>query len=138
MDFADRMRRALGEQIAIDLDRQLMNEGVVEKAAVDFLSKEIKASRFKGKVYVAGGYVRDELLGLDPMYVANEGRFIVIVPASDADRTAAILGTCFPGLGSTIVGEVTDREAGVVTMRSIIGIERMVDMHSGEQLPRIC
>jgi len=72
MNLRQRMIRALGNQIAIDLDKQMLseisviNEGVVEKAAVDFLSKSIKKSRFKGKVYIAGGYVRDELLGFDP------------------------------------------------------------------------
>ena len=66
MDFRDRMRNALGDQIARDMDRQILSEGVVERAAVDYLSKSIKKSRFKGKVFIAGGYVRDELLGFDP------------------------------------------------------------------------
>lgn len=66
MDFRDRMVRALSDQIACDLDKQIISEGVVERAAVDFLSKSIKKSRFKGKVYIAGGYVRDEMLGFDP------------------------------------------------------------------------
>ncbi len=118
-----------------DLTRGGMATALVEIAESSDLHIGIDESKVPVCEDVRGAC---ELLGLDPMYVANEGRFIVIVPASDADRTAAILGTCFPGLGSTIVGEVTDREAGVVTMRSIIGIERMVDMHSGEQLPRIC
>lgn len=66
MDIRDRMARALGEQIAQDLDKQILSEGVVERAAVDYLSKSIKKSRFKGKVFIAGGYVRDEMLGFDP------------------------------------------------------------------------
>jgi putative nucleotidyltransferase with HDIG domain len=72
MNINDRMTRALGNQITMDTNRPIIdkvitiNEGAVEKAAVDFLSKTIKSSRFRGKVYIAGGYVRDELLGFDP------------------------------------------------------------------------
>ena len=53
---------------AIGMDKPVrpILEGAMEKSAIDFLSKEIRASKFKGKVFVAGGYVRDELLGLDP------------------------------------------------------------------------
>ncbi|MFH1374910.1 MAG: hydrogenase expression/formation protein HypE [bacterium] len=79
-----------------------------------------------------------ELLGLDPMYVANEGRFIVLVPARDTERTVSILGNYSTGFASAIVGNVTDRESGIVTMKTVIGAERIVNMLSGEQLPRIC
>jgi len=79
-----------------------------------------------------------EILGLDPMYVANEGRFVLMVPAHDADRALAVLNICFPELDSTAVGEVADRASGIVTMKSILGAERIVDMLSGDQLPRIC
>ena len=69
-----KQRAAMGKSMAHymdsimleELNRTILKEGVVEKAAVDYLSKMIKASRFKGKVYIAGGYVRDELLGFDP------------------------------------------------------------------------
>ncbi|RKX26331.1 MAG: hydrogenase expression/formation protein HypE [Candidatus Zixiibacteriota bacterium] len=79
-----------------------------------------------------------EMLGLDPMYVANEGRFVAFVPAREAEQTVAILGDCSPDLTPVIIGEVSDGERGVVTMKSIIDAERIVDMLSGEQLPRIC
>ena len=79
-----------------------------------------------------------EMLGLNPMYVANEGRFVAFVPASDAHRTSEILSDCFPDLNPTVVGRVTDQESGLVTMKGIVGAERVIDMLSGEQLPRIC
>ena len=74
-----------------------------------------------------------EILGLDPLYVANEGRFAAWVPARDADRVVDILGA-----RAARVGEVTDGPAGTVVLRSRIGGTRVVDMLSGEQLPRIC
>src|SRR5581483_3039779 len=79
-----------------------------------------------------------ELLGLDPLHVANEGRFVIFVPAAEA---AAAVETCrrFPvAVGARIVGAVAAAPAGRVTARSAIGVRRVVDMLSGDQLPRIC
>jgi hydrogenase expression/formation protein HypE len=74
-----------------------------------------------------------EILGLDPLYVANEGRFAAWVSPRDADRVVDILGAC-----AKRIGEVTAGPAGTVVLRSRIGGTRVVDMLSGEQLPRIC
>lgn len=74
-----------------------------------------------------------EILGLDPMYVANEGRFVAFVPPQDADRTLAILGAAARRIGTVEAGH--DQ---LVTLRSAIGATRILDMLSGEQLPRIC
>jgi hydrogenase expression/formation protein HypE len=79
-----------------------------------------------------------EILGLDPLYVANEGRFIAIVPAAQTDRTLAVLQRFAPDGGAARIGEVRASPAGEVTLRSVIGIERILDRLSGEQLPRIC
>jgi len=81
-----------------------------------------------------------ELLGLDPLYVANEGRFIAFVDPADADRTLEILRQHAPGGESAaVIGTVLpDETPGRVTLRSAIGVTRNVDMLSGEQLPRIC
>lgn len=84
-----------------------------------------------------------EILGFDPCYVANEGRFVCFVPARDAERALAILRSCSFGAEATIIGTVKDgspkqRPSGLVTMKSTIGATRVVDMLSGEQLPRIC
>jgi hydrogenase expression/formation protein HypE len=79
-----------------------------------------------------------EILGLDPLYVANEGRLLALVPA---DKSQSVLSTmkAHPlGRESVIIGEVVDDHRGTVLMKSRIGGSRVVDMLSGEQLPRIC
>ncbi len=79
-----------------------------------------------------------ELLGFDPLYVANEGRLVAFVPAAEADRALAILRADAHGTGACRIGEVASAPAGQVTLRSRIGASRLLDMLSGEQLPRIC
>jgi hydrogenase expression/formation protein HypE len=72
-----------------------------------------------------------EILGLDPLYVANEGRFVAFVAPEDAEQTLRILGSA-----ACVIGHV--REGRKVTLRSTIGADRIIGMLSGEQLPRIC
>jgi hydrogenase expression/formation protein HypE len=79
-----------------------------------------------------------ELLGFDPLYVANEGKLLAIVGKEDADRVLAAMRAHPRGTRAAIIGEVTGTHAGVVTLMSSIGSSRIVDMLSGEQLPRIC
>ncbi|HYL80251.1 MAG TPA: hydrogenase expression/formation protein HypE, partial [Candidatus Acidoferrum sp.] len=79
-----------------------------------------------------------EILGFDPLYVANEGRFICILPAPQAERALQIMRTHPLGAGACLIGHVADDASGLVTIRSRIGVTRIVDMLSGEQLPRIC
>jgi hydrogenase expression/formation protein HypE len=79
-----------------------------------------------------------ELLGLDPLHVANEGRFLTIVDPADVDRAVAILRDHPVSAGAVAIGEVRDGPAGRVTCRGPLGVDRVVDMLSGEQLPRIC
>jgi len=79
-----------------------------------------------------------ELLGLDPLYVANEGKLLAIVAREVADEALAVLRTDPLGAEAAIVGEVVDELAGHVQLRGAIGGSRIVDMLSGEQLPRIC
>ena len=79
-----------------------------------------------------------EILGLDPMYVANEGRCVCLLPAAQAEQALAILAEQAPGGPPALIGFVRAGPAGEVTLRSVIGAERIVDRLSGEQLPRIC
>ncbi len=79
-----------------------------------------------------------ELLGFDPLYLANEGKLIAIVPGADADKVTDIIRRDEFGKDAVIVGEVTDRDPGRVVLETLIGGTRMVDMLTGEQLPRIC
>jgi hydrogenase expression/formation protein HypE len=79
-----------------------------------------------------------EILGLDPLYVANEGKLIAILPADDADRVLAAMRAHPLGREAAIIGEVTSDHPSFVFMKTRVGGTRVVDMLSGEQLPRIC
>lgn len=79
-----------------------------------------------------------ELLGLDPLYLANEGKLVVIVPQSKAEAVLAAMQAHPAGENACIIGEVIDSTPGLVLMETIFGTERIVDMLVGDQLPRIC
>ena len=79
-----------------------------------------------------------EMLGLDPLYVANEGIFIVVVKADIAEQVIAALKKTGNGKNAAIIGGVTNEHPKQVILTSRIGGKRMVTMLTGEQLPRIC
>ncbi len=79
-----------------------------------------------------------EVLGLDPLQVACEGRFVAFVPAADAERALQILQCGLTDSDACRIGRVTDRKVSQVLLKSAIGSQRILDMPSGEQLPRIC
>jgi hydrogenase expression/formation protein HypE len=79
-----------------------------------------------------------ELLGLDPLYVANEGKLLAIVAPEAADEIVAAMRLDPRGAEAAIIGSVGNESAGMVTMRTAFGSTRIVDMLAGEQLPRIC
>jgi hydrogenase expression/formation protein HypE len=79
-----------------------------------------------------------ELLGFDPLYVANEGKLIAIVDPADGERVLSAMQAHPLGTRAAAIGEVAAGPAGIVTLKSSIGSSRIVDMLSGEQLPRIC
>jgi len=79
-----------------------------------------------------------EILGIDPLYVANEGKLVVVVPPEIADEVLAVMRRNSLGKDSVIVGEVTEKHPGIVAMSTGLGANRIVDMPVGEQLPRIC
>ena len=79
-----------------------------------------------------------ELLGLDPLYVACEGRMVAFVAEAEAERALAILRGQALGTGAVRIGRVTEGPAGMVELRTRLGSRRLLDWLSGEQLPRIC
>jgi hydrogenase expression/formation protein HypE len=79
-----------------------------------------------------------ELLGLDPLYVANEGKLIAVAPGGDAARLLEVMRRHPLGRDAAIIGEVVADHPGMVILRSLVGGERIVMMLAGEQLPRIC
>lgn len=79
-----------------------------------------------------------ELLGLDPLYVANEGKLVAICPPEDAERALAAMRAHPLGVGAAVIGTVREDRHHFVTMETTFGGNRLVDWLSGEQLPRIC
>ena len=119
-----------------DLTRGGLAGALVEIAETAGLQCEISESAVPVREDVRGAC---EILGFDPLYVANEGRFAAFVPEREAERALEILRRHLLGQNAQIIGSVIkDTARGLVTMRSNIGSSRVVDMISGEQLPRIC
>jgi hydrogenase expression/formation protein HypE len=79
-----------------------------------------------------------EILGLDPLYVANEGKLVAIVSSELADTVVVRMRGNRYGTDACIIGEVKAEPGGIVSMRTGFGGTRIVDMLVGEQLPRIC
>lgn len=79
-----------------------------------------------------------EVMGLDPLYIANEGKILVILPEEDAAEVVSIMQKHAAGAKSRIIGSVNDQYPGLLHLETTIGSTRIIDMISGEQLPRIC
>jgi hydrogenase expression/formation protein HypE len=118
-----------------DLTRGGLATSLVEIAQTSRCHLRIEETAVKVREDVRGAC---ELLGFDPLYVANEGRFVAIVPAADADRALRVLQSFDVSTDVEMIGVVSEAPAGLVTARSRIGATRMIDMLTGEQLPRIC
>jgi hydrogenase expression/formation protein HypE len=118
-----------------DLTRGGLASALVEIAEAARLHLEIDEASIPMREDVRGAC---EILGFDPLYVANEGRFIAFVPVREAEQALRQMRLNPLGHEARIIGTVLDDTPGLVTMRSSIGASRIVDMLSGEQLPRIC
>lgn len=118
-----------------DLTRGGLAAALVEIAAQAGRQIDIEERQIPVQEEVRGAC---EILGLDPLYVANEGRFVAFVAAAQAERALEIMRAHPSGEGATIIGGVAEEESGLVTLQSAIGVRRIVDRLSGEQLPRIC
>lgn len=79
-----------------------------------------------------------DMLGIDPLYVANEGRFVAVVPAEQTEAAVAALRSHEDGADATVIGDIVDEPTGIVALRTPIGGTRIVDMLVGDPLPRIC
>jgi hydrogenase expression/formation protein HypE len=79
-----------------------------------------------------------EMLGLDPLYLANEGKLVAIVPASETDKVMEAMLTNPWGREAQVIGEVQASPPGMVLLKTEVGSTRILDMLSGELLPRIC
>jgi len=79
-----------------------------------------------------------ELLGFDPIYVANEGKVVMVVGKNDAEKVLGILKNNVHGKDAQIIGEITDQHHGKAWLQTLVGGKRVIEMLSGQQLPRIC
>jgi hydrogenase expression/formation protein HypE len=118
-----------------DLTRGGLATALVEIAETASANIHIEENAISVREEVRGAC---ELLGLDPLYVANEGRFIAFVPEIEAARALTIMKLNPLGADARVIGKVRELGAGLVTVASQLGTSRVVDMLSGEQLPRIC
>jgi hydrogenase expression/formation protein HypE len=120
-----------------DLTRGGLSSGLNEIAQTGKVEIEIEEAIVPVTSEVRGGC---ELLGLDPLYVANEGRFVLFVPDSNAGHAMEVLRSQPVSAGAERIGTVLSGSAASprVILRSQIGTRRILDRLSGEQLPRIC
>lgn len=118
-----------------DLTRGGLASALVEIAEAAAVHIEIEEPRIPVRPEVTAAC---ELLGLDPLHVANEGRFIALLPARDAERALRALRALDVTAAAVIIGAVRSAPAGKVFCRGALGVARVIDMLSGEQLPRIC
>lgn len=118
-----------------DLTRGGLASAIVEIAEASGCSIQLEERNIPVREAVRGAC---EMLGLDPLYVANEGRFLAIVAPADADRALQIMRAHPLGEGASLMGRVTDDRTGLVSLKSLVGTSRVIDRLSGEQLPRIC
>ena len=79
-----------------------------------------------------------EILGLEPLYLANEGKLVIIAPAEKADLILATMKNHTTGKQASIIGEIIPTPPGIVLLKTAFGAERIIDMLVGDQLPRIC
>jgi hydrogenase expression/formation protein HypE len=118
-----------------DMTRGGLASAVIEIAESGDLNMQLEEAAIPVRPDVRGAC---EVLGLDPLYVANEGRFVAFVPPASADLALEIMRSEKVGQGAVRIGEVGTETEGLVSLRSAIGVNRIIDMLSGEQLPRIC
>ena len=118
-----------------DPTRGGLSSALNEIAAQSGVAIQIEESKIPVRDEVKGAC---ELLGLDPLYVANEGKLVAIVPPEAADSIVSAMQRNPRGVDATVIGTVGERRAGLVTMRTAFGSTRIVDLLTGDQLPRIC
>ncbi|RPJ60762.1 MAG: hydrogenase expression/formation protein HypE [Acidobacteria bacterium] len=138
--LADLVLTLLREGIGIHCLRDLTRGGLAS-ALVEIAEQARLALTIDEKTLPCHPDVRAicEVLGFDPLHVANEGRLVAFVPADQVDRALVLMKDHTEGQGAVQIGRVTGIDCrGQVTLRSLIGANRIVDMLSGEQLPRIC
>ncbi|HYE37274.1 hydrogenase expression/formation protein HypE [Methylocaldum sp.] len=118
-----------------DLTRGGLASALIEIAQTARVTVEISEARIPVREDVRGAC---EILGFDPLYVANEGRFAAFVPQEQAAGALDIMKRHPLGANAALLGRVGEDSKGIVTLQTALGTHRVLDLLSGEQLPRIC
>ena len=132
---AEILQASLEVRCMRDLTRGGLSSALNEIAAQSNVGVELNESSIPVRDEVRGAC---EMLGLDPLYVANEGKLIAIVAAEAANSVLEAMRSQTHGVNAQIIGRVTSSLPGLVTMKTPLGTSRIVDMLAGDQLPRIC
>ncbi|HUA01273.1 MAG TPA: hydrogenase expression/formation protein HypE [Candidatus Aquilonibacter sp.] len=132
---ADMLRESPGIRCLRDPTRGGLSSSLNEIAAHSGVGIELQESAIPIRDEVQGAC---EMLGLDPLYVANEGKLVAIVDPSAAGQVLDAMRQHPLGREAQMIGTVTEAHPGMVTMRTRFGTSRIVDLLSGDQLPRIC
>jgi hydrogenase expression/formation protein HypE len=129
------MKAAPGIHAMRDLTRGGLSSALNEIARCAHVGVEIEERAIPIRDEVRGAC---ELFGLDPLYVANEGKMIAFVPEGEAEASVAAMQANELGRQARVIGVVTEHHPCLVTLRTTLGTERIVDMLAQDQLPRIC
>ena len=129
------MSAAPNLRAARDMTRGGLASALNEMAETAQLTVEIQESRLPIRPEVRGVC---EILGLDPLYLANEGTLVLFVPEDEAEAALTSMRAHDAGRDALVIGQARKKGPVPVTMRTLFGGERVVDMLVGEQLPRIC
>lgn len=135
---ADLLQQGVSIHCMRDLTRGGLASALNELAEISRQKFVVDENRIPVQEPVRGAC---EVLGLDPLYVANEGRFVLFVSANESEKALSTLRKHAVSNLATDIGEVTNSPAShspPVTLRTIVGTNRILDLLSGEQLPRIC
>ncbi|MFH1734759.1 MAG: hydrogenase expression/formation protein HypE [bacterium] len=118
-----------------DLTRGGLATALVEIADAGHVNMQVEEGRIPVGKEIQGAC---EILGFDPLYVANEGRFVAFIKSGHTEKALTILKGNPLSRNASIIGKVTAPEEGQVFMNTLIGTARVLNMLSGEQMPRIC
>jgi len=138
-DVSGLVANMLGAGLELHCMRDLTRGGLAT-ALIEISDAANKHIRLQEADIVIPKTVRSvcELLGLDPYYVANEGRFITILPAHQAEQALAIMQAHPIGKNAVLIGQIEEAEHGMLSIKNKIGTTRILQLLSGTQLPRIC
>ena len=133
------IRNVLDAGIKVKFMRDATRGGLGTVAAELIKGKEMGLQIDEEKLVIGEG-VRGmcELLGFDPLYVANEGKVLMIVDAADAEEAISLMRKHPLGHEAAIIGEIDDSHKGKAWLHTVVGGKRIIEMLSGQQLPRIC